>query len=450
MASFDDLLGELQPASFRGVPFGVVGAESRFGRAVVLHEYPFRDKQWPEDLGRGTRKFSIQGFLITDSLVYGGGDVSGQREKLIAAVETQGTATLIHPTLGRLQVVVPDDGLVINDRMDAGSFAEFTLLCIEAGERVFPSASSDSADASDDAAQALDDGAESDWFDDVLDAVQYGQSVFDMAVATATDWVFILNDVVTDATGVFNMAARLPGNFGRFFSGALSGFAAGLLPTSLVYTLEDLVLAGTQAREDCIDAGIALVVAAAQDNPQGIPAAARLCVERLIASTQNPADGVRLLIQLAQFYPNRPSGVSVVGVATDTMQDAMGALVRRAALAGLVRVSATYNPFSEDDADSVRTTVCDALDAEALIAGDHGDDASYKALSNARGAVAFDLDARGAKVPPMRQFTFATNLPSLVIAQQLYQDASRAEQLVDEAQARHPAFMPRTFRALSS
>lgn len=450
MASADDLMGELQPASFRGVPFGVLLGESKFGRGIALHEYPFRDTQWAEDLGRATRLFSIQGFLITDSIIYGGGDVSAQREALIGAVETKGTGTLIHPTLGRLQVSVPDQGLVITDRLDAGSFLEFTLSCYEAGERTFPGAAADSGDDSAAAADQIDDAAGSDFIDDVTTAVSYGESVIRMAVGTASSWVGTLVRLAFDATGIFNMVASLPGNFGRYFNGALAGYASNLLASPVPLTLEGLVLTGTQDRAQVVDSAASLISAAAALEPAGVPPAARAAVASLLASIQNPADGIRLLTSLATFYPAIPTGPSVVGQASATMQTAMAALLRRSALAALVRVSATYQPQSEEDANQVRLTVCDALDAEALKAGDTMDDASYSALSGARGTVAADLDARGAQLPPMRQFTFQVPLPSLVIAQQLYQDASRSDQLIAEANPAHPAFMPLTFKALSS
>ncbi len=38
---------QLLPASFRGVPFGVLGSRSRFGRRLAVHEYPYRDRPGP-------------------------------------------------------------------------------------------------------------------------------------------------------------------------------------------------------------------------------------------------------------------------------------------------------------------------------------------------------------------------------------------------------------------
>lgn len=56
-----DWFEHIHPASFRGVPFAVVSAEGVFGRRQAVHEYPYRNTAWVEDLGRGTRKLTIRG-----------------------------------------------------------------------------------------------------------------------------------------------------------------------------------------------------------------------------------------------------------------------------------------------------------------------------------------------------------------------------------------------------
>lgn len=448
--TYRDFLARLQPASFRGVPFGVTLGESRFGRRIALHEYPFRDTPWPEDVGRGTRKFSIQGFLITDSLIYGGGDVIDQREQLVAAVETLGSGTMIHPTLGRLQVSVPEDGLIVTERLDGATFMEFSLACYEAGERKFPSAAADLGDDVDFAADALDQAASGDFIDDVLDAFDYGAFAVQMAADTVDGWVSLLGGAARDATGIFNLVASLPGDFGRFFHGALVGYARGLLGPTVPLTLENLVFSATQARADVADKGVALVAAAHQSDPALIPPAAQAAAAALQAAIVNPADGVRLYARLANFYPAEPTGASVIGQARATIQTATGNLMRRTALAALVRVVDTYQPQSEEDANQVRVQVCDLLEAEAVIAGDSGDDRAFAALLQARGTVASAMDLRGAQLPPMQQFTLPESMSSLVVGQRLYQDSGRADELVREADARHPAFMPLTFKALSS
>ncbi|MFA1782622.1 DNA circularization N-terminal domain-containing protein [Klebsiella pneumoniae] len=96
----EDWLGQLRPGSFQGVPFAVVNEEGSHGRRQAVHEYPYQDTAWIEDMGRGTRRFIIRGFIVQNNSVYGGGDVISQRQALINACEAKGSGTLIPPTLG--------------------------------------------------------------------------------------------------------------------------------------------------------------------------------------------------------------------------------------------------------------------------------------------------------------------------------------------------------------
>ena len=103
-----------------------------------------------------------------------------------------------------------------------------------------------------------------------------------------------------------------------------------------------------------------------------------------------------------------------------------------------------------DEALTVRNTVVAFIDAEMLVAGDLGDDSTYTALRALRQAVVADLDERGASLAPLETYTLSDSLPSLVLANRLSQDASRSDELIGEADPIHPAFMPSSFRALSS
>ncbi len=65
-ANFAGFMGLLQTASFRGVPFQVVAAQVRNGRRLAVHEYPYVDGGWHEDMGRALRTYSFSGYLIGD------------------------------------------------------------------------------------------------------------------------------------------------------------------------------------------------------------------------------------------------------------------------------------------------------------------------------------------------------------------------------------------------
>ena len=169
----------------------------------------------------------------------------------------------------------------------------------------------------------------------------------------------------------------------------------------------------------------------------------------LVDSCADPADSVRLAQELAIFAPAAAVPGSLVGQAMGAMQSAVGDACRRAAVVALARASVSYQPASYDDAVRVRQLVCDALDAEITIAGDQGEDKSYNALRALRRAVVEDFEARGANLAPIKDFSIAAPLPALVVANRLYGDAARADELVTQANPVHPLFMPTRFKALA-
>lgn len=178
-------------------------------------------------------------------------------------------------------------------------------------------------------------------------------------------------------------------------------------------------------------------------------ASAQAVAATLLAATTDPADAVRMLTTLAAFAPATPTPASAVGLAMTTMQSGCGDLFRRSALVALCRASTSYQPSSFDDAAALRTQLTDLLDAEILIAGDQGADATFEALRNLRTAVVRDLTRRGANLAALATITTPTVVPATVIAQRTYRDSDRADELVVQADPRHPAFMPVSFQALS-
>ena len=129
---------------------------------------------------------------------------------------------------------------------------------------------------------------------------------------------------------------------------------------------------------------------------------------------------------------------------------ALASVLRRAAVADLAAAAAAYQPTSYDDAMAVRAQVVTAIEAEMDDAGDAGDDATYAALADLRTAVMQDLSARGADLAPLREVITPAPQPALALANRLYADASRADDLVARANPPHPLFMPTSFLALAS
>lgn len=458
-------LDELQPASFRGVPFGVLGGEGRFGRRLAVHEYPNRDKPYPEDLGRSARRISLVGFLIEDSTVYGGGSVIAQREAMIAAAEQKGPGILVHPTYGELRVSVPDGGFGVIERWDSGRYFELSFAFVEAGERLFPSVSPASGSLIDGLIDSLGLASAADFVASltrtvnlglgiVRGVISLGNAVVARVVSTAAGFQVLVGQSSRDATNLANLASLLTGNFGRYENAnvtsayARSRQSSGSSPT----TIATLTAQGAEGRAVVTAASTALTATAVGldgSTVGDLPMAATALTSSLAGVTKNPGDAVRIFNDLSAYRPDPVIDPGQTGSAMVIAQAATAALLRRSALAELARAAVAYVPSSYDDATAVRGIVADALEAEIDVAGDAGDDASFLALRELRQGVVDALTITGRNLAALQDFQFGASMPALTLAQRLYQDPTRSDELVGEVSPIHPAFMPMRLRVLA-
>lgn len=436
---------QLRPASYRGVPFVTVGGSLKVGRRNAVHEYPLRDVVWVEDLGRMPRRLMVQGFLVGD-------DVIAQRERLIAACETPGGGQLVHPTLGRLTLSVLD--VDIAEHRERGRVFEFNFTFIEAGKRIFPQAQTDTKGFVALAANTAALAAAADFVSAAVTALQSGAAVVQSAVATATTWTSATLGFARDAASLINLVVTLPGSFGRQVQTLTSGFTAFQQSAANTgATVQSLEGTASVARATLQTAAVNLQSGAA-DLSSATAAAYPALATAYCAAVQQTASTPRAALQALQAMATpvslaaAPTGA--VGTAIGTMQTAQQALFSRTAAIALATAASNYAPFSADDASAVRAQVTGVLDDTITGAGDAGDDQSYVALIALRAAVVQNLNARGAALPAVVPIVSAGPLPALALAQRLYRDPSRADELVAEADPPHPAFMPTRFLGLAA
>ena len=182
---------------------------------------------------------------------------------------------------------------------------------------------------------------------------------------------------------------------------------------------------------------------------QAFAAAGRRLVAAIQESAGDPADAIRLLMPLSQWFPPNLPGTGPLQSVSQDVQDLAASNLRCAACAALARATVRYQPLSYQDAFSLRQMVCGTIAAEAQRCADAGRDASYQALRNLYAAVAFDLAVRGASLPLLVEVVTAVSMPSLAEAWTLYQDTTREPQLVASSGATHPLFLPLAFQALA-
>ncbi len=229
---------QLRPASYRGVPFAVLGGTARFGRRNAIHQYPNRDTVWVEDLGRAARRIGMTAFLVGD-------DAIAQRERLIGACEMPGDGELIHPTLGRLRVSLLE--ISSEERWDQGRVFSLSLSFVEGGKRVFPNAAISTGDGVASAADAADGAANADFATRALAALNEGAAVAGEATATAAAWTAKAARIGNDASNLYFLVGSLPGSYGRY-AGNRNGIASTSALPAPGISVQSLLANGTILR----------------------------------------------------------------------------------------------------------------------------------------------------------------------------------------------------------
>ncbi|WP_050871066.1 DNA circularization protein [Yersinia enterocolitica] len=444
----------LHPASFRGVPFAVMTAEGVFGRRQAIHEYPYRNTAWIEDLGRATRRLTIRGFLIQSSGLYTAPDVMTQRDSLIAACEMPDAGTLVHPTLGEMTVSIPESGLRLNEGAESGRVFEFTLTIIESGLRVFSITSSADAVSS----------IQSSWFGlatksvatfiaTVKGEIRSVTQTIRTLKNTAAFWVNMVNSTTSEATNLGNVLRSTLGRdrYGRYNHGTVGGSVSGATTsvstqsdtTNLSALVAQKMAVSVEGRASLVAATDALTEAA---TVEGHANAALAVVNAILSSGASTLDLIRMMQELTSinddtFRPN-PSDNSTA--------EASYQLIIVLCAGAMVFAASQYQPESYDDAVDILTRVCDVVDDAALSAADSGNDEVYQALMELRGSIVTLLQQTGANLSRVDIVNFNRSLPALNLANRLYQDARRGDALVKMAAPVHPAFMPIRFKALNS
>ena len=115
--------GSIRPASYKGVPFGVLDASDSRGRNTVTHAFPLRDKVFVEDLGRAQRTIQLTAFVVGEGYAL-------RRDALIAALESPGPGTLVHPWLGTFEVSLSGP-VSVEHSAESGGYCSFQLSFVE-------------------------------------------------------------------------------------------------------------------------------------------------------------------------------------------------------------------------------------------------------------------------------------------------------------------------------
>lgn len=239
-------LEQMQPATFRGVPFKVLQSRVVGARQTATHTYPFRDVVWVEDLGRGEQRYEFRAFVVGD-------DCFLQRDAVRYAMRAvRGAGVLVHPSLG--SITVGAVGFEATESAEAGQVVELVLVFVETVDTVSTPVVSQSAQSliGSQTADVLASGS-SDFASQVeavvapsYAAVQAGVSqaadVVQGAVSAVRGWTSLARVAIGDASLISHAVVGLPGNLGRYAGGGRTTLQAGIT------TVDQALSAVTTAR----------------------------------------------------------------------------------------------------------------------------------------------------------------------------------------------------------
>lgn len=448
----EDWLSQLRPGSFRGVPFAVVNEEVSHGRRQAVHEYPYRDTAWIEDMGRGTRRFIIRGFLVQNSLVYGGGDVISQRQALINACEKEGSGTLIHPTLGDMTVSVPENGLRISGSAGNGRSFEFTLMVIESGLKVFAvTGNTEAGDTVDTNYLKLVSTAVASTLARIKSEIRGVTQGINTIKGTVTFWTNMVDNTISEVTNISNMLNSTFGNirYGRFSKGKVGGSSSGINRSNgNAADVDDYLALSRQVSARSIMDRQHVLASTAELNESATPDEFIRGISGVVNAVLNSAGGVnervaaleKLAASVSDDYQRPGSSLQIA--------ETINALIVILCSGAMTSAAADTNPTSRNEAEQITRRVAAQLDAALILVGDRGDDEIYNSLMTVRASFLKRMQQISEGLSDLMLVNTVTPLPALTLAHRLYQDASRANELIQEASVPHPAFMPTTMKVL--
>lgn len=440
----------LRPASFRGVSFAVLAGETSHGRRVAVHEYPYRDTAWIEDMGRGVRKITVRGFIIQDSVVYGGGDVIQQRLALIAACETKDAGTLIHPTLGEMTVSIPENGLRIGESLSSGRSFEFTLTCIESGLKVFAVTTTTAA------VTAVKTNYLKLASTTVLSAIARIKSEIRGVTQgiktiknTIAFWTNTVESTISEVTNIGNTLKSTFGNtrYGRYSQGSTGGASGANGQISADDTSDPGALVKQAMAQAITDRKNISDGVSSLNNSTTIDEFVQR-VSDVVGSVLDATGGVNERLRALETLANSLSTQYQQSSADQDVADSVNTVILVLCSGAMVTAAVSASPGSRDEADALTERVSAQLDLALVKAGDRGDDDIYQALLNLRESFIATMGTTSQGLVNLVEYSSGASLPALTLANRLYQDVGRAGELIAATSVPHPAFMPTKMKVL--
>lgn len=389
----------LRPASFRGVPFKLFNAEMVFGRRNVLHEYPYRDEPYGEDLGRKGREITFDAYTMITS------DYN-TRDQLIAAIELNSTpGTLIHPSLGTITVIPKDCKHRYNNL--EGGIEYFTLTFVEAGTQIQSAVSADTNGVALDQYASLKNNAvtffssnykTSGYPNFIAQSALYNLQQFSKAITQAANFAGAANDTSGNFTGFLTQLAA--------FNSSLSTLV--YKPTQLAQAITDL----------------------------------NSTLNAAFSNNLKQATIIQNQLWLYETWLKLITDPTTLGGVLQNNQNVLILLVQISVISELIVIVTKTTFISLEQATLVQDNLAAMAQSVLTTLGNAFDDEMYQSLKTAVDSMVANIQSQAATLAQVKTVLIQQNTPALVVAYSQYDDASQDLALVEQNQIINPGFIP--------
>jgi prophage DNA circulation protein len=467
---FSDFLSgwrlQLQEASFRGVKFFVDSHEYSVGRRNVVHQYPFREIPYVEDMGMDADEFIIDGYVVQRK--ENAFNYFVDRNNLIAAIKEKGPGLLIHPYIGNKNVNIVGKSS-IREVFNEGGIARFSMSFVIAGDNLYPQAQIAPQDNMDKAG----DVAENYFMD------SFGS---DYTVEGQPSWV--KDGMEDDANSLFKMVKSTLNTV----QGAPESMIneAKAINTTESTGILDKLLYPCQLAGSVINSIRSYFRVVNLEGSRAIGKVYGTCSEAIRATGIDPDPGVIPLIlgstvvgglmhvagnafgdETGQEEDTSPHGGTFVPISVTTPSSARRAanriflvnLARNESIVVASRVAVRTEYKGYNDLLDVMEKITDAADAQLLKLGNEaasepysdygvriGDNSSYSALERLREEFVKSMVEVGATLAHSADYSVSPDGENaLSIAYDKYSDLDRAAEIFERNQLAgvdHPGFLP--------
>ena len=398
---------QLLPASLNGVEFLYREVNTKGGRRTVAFEFPGRLEPFVEDLGPSAKKYHVSAFLLGDNY-------NVARDNLTDVLDSPGPLNFQHPYRGLFQVQLLGDYEVIESDTKGG-MAEVRFTLHQSGLS-FPLVAVDTAaDVANLAATAQAALAENTRFS-LLGAIQDVVSSVTSAINALNSKLRAVNGKIGAALGTVDSITAAITDLDNQLTTLLNS------PQSLMTNLIGLKTALVGLVKDFIPPTIEVGVEAEQF-PLG-----DILIDAL-------ADVTELVLEPSVIPTNTPQGQQEAEAIAELNLNNRAGMV--AATADGV---ASVELESADDAEDILAAL--VVEFDAVLGTEDLDPEIYEAFAALKGATVRHLTVQQQNLPLLAELSPPQTVPALVLAYQLYGDATRESEIVRRNKIRHPGFVP--------